>query len=37
MAETMAKAGIASLRIDLRGHGESTNIGAFDPDIGPRN
>jgi dienelactone hydrolase len=34
MAETLANSGIASLRIDLRGHGESTNIGAFDPDIG---
>jgi dienelactone hydrolase len=33
MAETMAMSGIASLRIDLRGHGDSTNIGAFDPDI----
>lgn len=33
MAETMARSGIASLRIDLRGHGDSTNIGAFDPDI----
>ena len=33
MAESMAGSGIASLRIDLRGHGDSTNIGAFDPDI----
>ena len=34
MADTMARRGIASLRIDLRGHGDSTNLGAFDPDIG---
>jgi dienelactone hydrolase len=34
MAETMAQSGIVSLRVDLRGHGESTNIGAFDPNIG---
>lgn len=34
MAETMAENGIASLRIDLRGHGDSTNLGTFDPDIG---
>lgn len=33
MADTMAESGIASLRIDLRGHGDSTNIAAFDPDI----
>ena len=33
MAETMAGSGIASLRVDLRGHGESTNIGTFEPDI----
>ena len=33
MAETMAGSGITSLRIDLRGHGDSTNIGTFDPDI----
>ena len=33
MAETMAGSGIASLRIDLRGHGDSTNIGTFDPEI----
>ncbi len=33
MAETMAGSGIASLRIDLRGHGDSTNVAAFDPDI----
>ena len=34
MAETLAENGIASLRIDLRGHGDSTNLGAFDPDVG---
>ena len=33
MAEALAANGIASLRIDLRGHGDSTNIDAFDPDI----
>ena len=33
MAEAMAESGIASLRVDLRGHGDSTNLGAFDPDI----
>ena len=33
MAATMAAAGIASLRVDLRGHGESTNLGAFDPEL----
>ena len=33
MAETLAESGIASLRVDLRGHGDSTNIGAFDPEI----
>ena len=33
MAATLASSGIASLRIDLRGHGESLNSGAFDPDI----
>jgi dienelactone hydrolase len=33
MAEAMATAGIASLRIDLRGHGDSINLGAFDPKI----
>jgi dienelactone hydrolase len=33
MADAMAKSGIASLRVDLRGHGESTNLGEFDPNI----
>jgi pimeloyl-ACP methyl ester carboxylesterase len=33
MAQALAIAGIASLRIDLRGHGDSTNLGAFDADI----
>ena len=34
MAEAMAERDIALLRIDLRGHGDSINLGAFDPTIG---
>jgi hypothetical protein len=34
MAEAMAVRGIASLRFDLRGHGDSINLGAFNPEIG---
>lgn len=34
MAEAMAARDIAALRIDLRGHGDSINLGAFDPTIG---
>ena len=34
MAEAMASRSIASLRIDLRGHGESINLGTFNPEIG---
>ena len=33
MSQTLATDGIASLRIDLRGHGDSINLGAFDPEI----
>ena len=33
MADALASRDIASLRIDLRGHGESTNLGAFDPEL----
>ena len=29
LAEELARRGIASLRLDLRGHGESTNVGRF--------
>ena len=31
LAEHLASRGIASLRLDLRGHGESTNLGRFEP------
>lgn len=31
MAEELARVGIASLRLDLRGHGESINLGRFVP------
>jgi dienelactone hydrolase len=31
LAEELGRRGIASLRIDLRGHGESTNLGRFVP------
>ena len=31
LAEQLASRGIASLRLDLRGHGESTNLGRFVP------
>lgn len=33
MADTLALSDIASLRIDLRGHGDSTNLGTFDPEV----
>ena len=33
MARILAKNGIASIRLDLRGHGQSTNLGSFDPTI----
>jgi pimeloyl-ACP methyl ester carboxylesterase len=33
MARAMTELNIASLRVDLRGHGESTNLGAFDPEL----
>jgi len=32
MASLLSQRGYASLRVDLRGHGESTNVRAFDPD-----
>lgn len=31
LADELARLGIASLRVDLRGHGESTNLGKFVP------
>jgi len=34
LADQLARCGIASLRLDLRGHGESTNLGRFDPRAG---
>lgn len=32
LADYLAQRGMASLRLDLRGHGESTNLGRFIPD-----
>jgi pimeloyl-ACP methyl ester carboxylesterase len=32
LASELARLGISSLRVDLRGHGESINLGRFDPD-----
>jgi len=32
LSEELAKRGIASLRLDLRAHGESTNLGKFEPE-----
>jgi dienelactone hydrolase len=34
LAEHLARHRIASLRLDLRAHGESTNLGTFDPAAG---
>lgn len=34
LAEALARRGIASLRLDLRAHGESTNLGRFAPPEG---
>ena len=31
LADALLSRGIASLRVDLRGHGESTNLGQFNP------
>lgn len=33
MVKILAKNNIASIRLDLRGHGESTNLGSFDPTL----
>ena len=33
MARILARHSIASIRLDLRGHGESTNLGNFDPTL----
>ena len=33
MGKILAKNGIASIRLDLRGHGESINLGSFDPTL----
>jgi dienelactone hydrolase len=35
LARRLAELGIASLRVDLRGHGESVNKGVFDPNAPP--
>ncbi len=34
LADDLGRAGIASLRVDLRGHGDSTNLGRFVPGEG---
>lgn len=36
LARALARRGVASLRLDLRGHGESTNLGRFVPGEVPR-
>jgi len=36
LARELARRGVASLRLDLRGHGESTNLGRFVPGEVPR-
>ena len=33
LAQALADRGVATLRIDLRAHGESTNLGTFTPDV----
>ena len=33
MGKILAKNRIASIRLDLRGHGESINLGSFDPTL----